>query len=122
MTVKISAKLPDSLRNGLTAIEDELTGDGEQRQHVVVALVTRHSRTISDEDDSVTPTVAFTAIEVVKEDLSTLARILRRAKETRLGGVVLPFDTEAELEAVFENVDLLTGEVIPPTSQDDGAA
>jgi hypothetical protein len=50
-------------------------------------------------------------------DLQHLARVKRR-----FAAVLDDLERRAELEAVFENVDLLTGEVIPPTNQDDGDA
>jgi hypothetical protein len=119
MPVKLSSKLPDPIRNGLTAIEAELVGEDQQRTHVVIALVSRSARHVDDENRTVTPTVSIRAIEVVREDFEVLARLLRRAHETRIGAAVLPFDTEEEIRGIFNGVDLETGEIVDEGTGDD---
>jgi hypothetical protein len=123
--VKLNPKLPEGSNNGLTVIEQELVGqvrDGSNPKVYTALVLLEPGDAVLKTDGDVVPSVTLRAIEVIREDLPTLARILRRAKEQRTGNTVLPFDLGADLEAVYEGIDLVTGEVYErPADGDDDA-
>lgn len=113
--MKFNAKLPEGGNNGLSAIEQELVAqarDGHEPAHYVAIVILEPGDAVLKTDGDIVPSVTMRAIEVVREDIPALTRIMQRAKEKRTGDTVLPFDLEAEVAGVFAGVDPETGEVL----------
>src|SRR6185312_2572029 len=101
--VKLLGKLPQGQANGLTVIGQQLV-DEPLKIHTIIALIDSPTAAIDNDSGDVTPNVRIRAIEVIEEDKPTLARLLRRAKDSRLGINLLPFDTEESLDRIFEGI------------------
>lgn len=115
---KLSSALPQGDSNGLGAIARDLIDTPEEPHPVIVMLDTCKLTTNIDTGD-VVATARVMRIEPIlhEEDRRILSEILRRAFERRTGKVVLPFDLEKDLQAIYETVDLTTGERIEDKAQ-----
>ena len=101
---KLGASLPDGDRNGLASITGPLC-DAPHTKHMVLIVVDCKSVTTDMDTGEINPTARILRIEPVsREDYTQAEQLMRRALERRHGSTVLPFDTEAELEALFSDI------------------
>lgn len=108
---KLANGLPGGEANGLSAIARDLI-DNPKQVHVVIALVDCKSISTDTDSGDITPTARIRRIEPIQVDKDLVAKIMRRAMETRTGKTVLPFDLEEDLRAAFGDlIDPNTGEI-----------
>jgi hypothetical protein len=111
-SAKIKAPLPKDDRNGLDAVAQLLCErPGEKRLYVVVMHVAKieHNVDSGDDDGDDVAYLAIDQVELVDRDVDYVdAAMVRaamlRAQQRRNGTRVLPFELEANLEALFPHL------------------
>lgn len=98
---KLKASLPNGDRNGLAVLTGPLC-DSPDTKHIVMMVVDCKSVTTDMDTGEVEPTARILRIEPVsRDDYHAAETLMRRALERRHGTTTLPFDTEAEIKAIF---------------------
>lgn len=99
--IKIAGKLPPPDRNGLLAAASDILDD-PGRPRVAIVVLSAVASEESFRDLSMTVKTEILRIEVVSgNDLTAAKKLLLRAADERSGKTVLPFETEADIEAIF---------------------
>lgn len=92
MAVKISAKLPDMERNGLSTIGKALVDDPERR-HMVIAIIDCASTRVdhSPAGPAYTPTAGILYIEPLHDpaDVELIQQVFARVRAERMGEATL---------------------------------
>jgi hypothetical protein len=115
--VKLAGKLPPADRNGLLAASADLLDD-PGRLRVAVVVLAAVSSEESFQDQTLTVKTEIRRIEVIEgEDLATAKKLILRAADAREGKTVLPFQTEADIDAIFAS---FIADGIPDDDGDDG--
>ena len=108
---KLAGALPKGDANGLDTLARRLI-DEPHEVHVAVVLIDCKKTTLDNDTGDVEATARIRRIEPIDgDDKDLAAKMLRRAMERRTGKVVLPFDMEEDMRAVFSDVDPDTGEI-----------
>lgn len=115
---KIAGRLPQGDANGMDSLARQLIDDPHE-VHVLVVLVDCKKTTTDNDTGDVEATARIRRIEpILDDDKDLAAKMLRRAMELRTGKVVLPFDMEEDMRALFESMDPKTGEIPPKPAGD----
>jgi hypothetical protein len=103
----MSGKLPAGDGNGLSAIVSQLVRDDKQ-MFVTIALIDCKKVVLDKDTGEKIPEARVRRIEVVLDDgdKKVLQRLMERALAKRTGHEQLPYDLQAEMEEVFETLDL----------------
>lgn len=93
MTVKIAGSVPDWPDNGLEVVESTLI-DSPGITHVVIGVVDCLRVTRDYDRDTVTPTVRFLQVEVVRDgdEPERLRELIRAQLDKRAGRARLPLE------------------------------
>lgn len=102
--VRLSAALPEGERNGLLGEVAETFAKDTTGRQIVVALieVQKVVNNIEKARQEVVLKIARVEAIVREDDVRAMKRIMLRASEERSGQTVLPFETEDEISAYFE--------------------
>ena len=108
---RLAAGLPKGEANGLAALARDLI-DNPSQVHVAVVLLDCKKITTDIDTGDIEPVARIRRIEPISDDKEIVAKIMRRALESRTGKTVLPFDLEEDMRAAFEGIDPHTGEIL----------
>lgn len=106
MSAGIAGKLPSGDGNGLEAIITDLI-DTPKKMHMAIVILDAKKVTKDADTGEEIPTARIRRIEVLTtdEDRKVCERLMRRALDARTGREALPYDLEAEIQGVFDEVD-----------------
>jgi len=92
--IKMQSKLPSGSKNGLPSVIDEIHSNPSKIRYALVAFDCESTTTNFDNGD-VTPTLRVLRIEpVLRDDMTTVRRLMEHSLERRTGVATLPMDDE----------------------------